>query len=46
MSEEVQKANPDLIEYHLIAEAGHGLAYYYDPQQYETLMNGFINKTS
>lgn len=46
MSGEVQKANPDLIEYHLIAEAGHGLAYYYDPQQYETLMNDFINKTS
>jgi pimeloyl-ACP methyl ester carboxylesterase len=46
MSKEVQQANPDMIEYHLIADAGHGLAYYYDPQQYEALVNAFIQKTS
>lgn len=46
MSEEVHKANPNMIAYHLIAEAGHGLGYYYDPQQYETLVNEFIQKTS
>ena len=46
MSEEVQQANPGMIEYHLIADAGHGLAYYYDPQQYEALVNTFIQKTS
>lgn len=45
MSEEVQKANPDMIERHLIADAGHGLGYFYDPQQYEMLVNNFIIKT-
>ncbi len=46
MSEAVQKANPDKIERHLIAEAGHGLAYYYDPQQYKRIVYDFIDKTS
>ncbi|WP_405358251.1 alpha/beta hydrolase [Ruminococcus sp.] len=46
MSEEVQKANPEIIERYLIADAGHGLAYYYDPQRYEALVDEFIRKTS
>ncbi len=46
MSEEVQMANPDKIERHLIAEAGHGLGYYYAPQRYETIVRDFISKTS
>lgn len=45
MSAEVQKANPDLIERHLIADAGHGLAYYYDPEQYEAHYYDFIDRT-
>lgn len=45
MSAEVQKANPAMIERHLIADAGHGLGYYYDPRQYESLVEDFIKRT-
>ena len=46
MSADVQKANSDMIERHLIADATHGTAYYFDPQQYETIVNDFIKRTS
>ncbi len=46
MSEAVQKANPDRIERHLIADAGHGLAYYYDPQEYAKIVDSFISTTA
>ena len=45
MSAEVQKANPAMVERHLIADAGHGLSYYYDPEQYESIVKVFIDRT-
>lgn len=46
MSEDVRKANPAMIERHVIADAGHGLSCYYDPEQYEAIIHRFIERTS
>lgn len=44
MSAEVQQANPKMVERRLIADAGHGLSYYYAPKQYEAIVSDFINR--
>ena len=44
MSREVYEANPAMVEYHTIPEAGHGLSYYYDSEQYQSLVNAFLQK--
>ena len=44
MSEEIRKANPELIERYTFPEAGHGLSYLYDPERYEKIFLGFCER--
>ena len=44
MSEEIRKANPELIERYTFPGAGHGLSYLYDPERYEKIFLGFCER--
>ena len=44
MSQDIKKANPDMITLVTIPEAGHGLCYMTEPAIYENAMQDFIQK--
>ena len=44
MSKEVRDANPDMVEYHTIPDAGHGMSFYYDTQGYKRIVKEFMER--
>ena len=44
MSEEIALANPDMVERHTFADAGHGLSYFYDTERYKSIVKDFLKK--
>lgn len=44
MSEEVQQANPSLVERHTFPGAGHGVSYFTDPERYIAIVRDFIKR--
>ncbi len=44
MSEEVYKANPEMVRWETFPEAGHGISYILDTERYKKLTNEFIDK--
>lgn len=45
MSKQVEEANPDMVRWHSIPEAGHGMSYYFDTEDYLRSVNDFIKRT-
>lgn len=44
MSEEIQKANPNLVERHTFPGAGHGVSYFSDPERYIAIVRDFLKR--
>ncbi len=44
MSNNIAKQNPDKVERFLFPGAGHALSYMVDPERYEQLLTGFLNR--
>ena len=46
MSEEVEKANPDMVERHLIKGADHGISYMVDKKRYLEIVEAFLARVN
>ena len=44
-SAQVKEANPDMVEYLTVPEAGHGQSIFFDREKYETTVKDFLKKT-
>ncbi len=44
MSEEIQKANPAMVERHTFPKAVHGVSYFVDPDRYVAIVRDFIKR--
>ena len=44
MSDEIRRANPELVERHTFPGAGHGVSYFADPERYLAIVRDFIKR--
>ena len=42
MSEQIEKANPEIIKRYTFKDAGHGLSFFAEPQRYREITEAFF----